>query len=119
MKYENNSMIFVCIIAALFGIASIAAFEINESSATVRISEIGEGLAGENVAVCGIVKSKSISPSGAAFLTVSEGKSSIRLVFFKNERYLIESVARGSNLCVKGNVQIYNATIEIIGRSVF
>ncbi len=119
MKYTNNKAIIACIIVSLLGIVSIAALEINEDIAAFKISEIDRKIAGENVIACGVVKSKSTSPSGTTFLTLSEKKSSIRIVFFKNEGALAENVSRGLNLCIKGNVQSYNGSIELIGKGVF
>lgn len=113
---NTNRYIIACITLSFLGIISIAAIGFEEKITPAEVSEITAGMAGENVMVCGTVKSKSISPSGTAFLTLANGSASIRAVFFKNEAREVENSSRGSKLCIKGNIQIYNGTLEIVGR---
>lgn len=109
-------MIAACIMLSVAGILLITATDLTEIVKAVNISEIGGGMSGENIITCGSVKSKSISPSGTAFILLGDGASRIRSVFFKNEMHETENATRGSDFCLKGTVKIYNGTTEIIGK---
>ena len=116
MEFKNKKLAATCILMSIIGILSIAAIDIGSEAKAVKISEISREIAGENILVCGTVKSKSISQSENAFLVLSEEKSSISVVFFKNEVGEVENISRGSKICVSGAVQTYNGTTEVIGR---
>ncbi len=113
-----NKYLIACIALSLLGIILIAVVDFKENVAITKISEITDRMAGESIIACGVVKSKSISPSQTAFITLTNESASIRTVFFKNELREVEDSSRGSNLCVKGNIQVYNGTLEIVGRKV-
>ncbi|VVB60725.1 Exodeoxyribonuclease 7 large subunit [uncultured archaeon] len=113
---NTNKYLIACVMLALIGIISIAAIGFEEDITPTEMPRITNRMAGENVIVCGIVKSKSISPSGTAFMSLADGSTSIRAVFFKNEVREVQNSSRGTNLCIKGNIQIYNGTLEIVGR---
>lgn len=116
MKCTKNTMIAACIMLSAAGILLIAAIDLTGTEKEVNISQINSGISGENIITCGNVKSKSISPSGTAFIVLGNGTSKIRAVFFKNELHEVENATRGSDFCLKGTIKIYNGTAEIIGK---
>lgn len=116
--YTTKKILIACIVFSIMGITLITALDYEIDAKRANISEIDSKLAGENIVVCGTVKSKSVSQSGTTFLALYENGSKARLIFFKNEQHEIENISRGEIICAKGVVQIYNNSAEIIGRKI-
>lgn len=119
MDATNKKALAACIFLSFLGIAAIYALDIHDVPEAMKISAITKNMVGENIIACGIVKSKSVSPSETTFLALDGGNSRIRVVFFKNERSETENILRNSNVCIRGTVQIYNGSAEIIGKRLF
>lgn len=116
MDETNKKALLACIFLSFIGIASIYALDIHNNPEIMKIPAIAGNMAGENIIACGIVKSKSVSPSATTFLALADGNSRIRVVFFKNERSEAVNISRNSNVCVSGTVRVYNGSVEIIGK---
>lgn len=121
MEQTAKRTLIACILVSLAGIAFITALDYEDNTRTMDITKIDNKLAGETIIVCGDVKSKSVSSSGITFITLAEKNSkaqTIPLVFFKNEVHETENISRGRSLCARGTIQIYNRSVEIIGRKI-
>ncbi len=118
MEKNTKKILIACIAFSFLGITLIAALDYVSAAGAVNVSEIDSKHIGENIIVCGIVKSKSISQSGTTFMTLAENGKKIPFVFFKNEMHEAENISRGSSICARGTIQMYNGSAEIIGRRV-
>ncbi len=123
MEPTAKRTLTACIAFSLIGIALITAinYDYEDAIKTVNISEIDRKMSGENIIICGIVKSKSVSKSETTFVTLADKNSKtqtqfLSLVFFKNEMHETKNISRGSNICARGTVQIYNGSVEVIAR---
>ena len=124
MEPITKRILIACIIASIIGITLITALDYYGDTRTANITEIDSKMAGENIIICGIMKSKSVSKSGTIFMTLADKSSKVKtaqtipLIFFKNEVHETENISKGLEVCVRGTILIYNRSAEIIGRKI-
>jgi len=115
-KDTNTKMAFVCVAVSLVGLLIMLASNSFGDTKQVRISSITKEMAGERAVICGTVRSISDNGKGTIFIKLADGNSTISAVFFQDVQERVSGVVKGAEICIEGNIQVYQGAPELIGR---
>ncbi len=79
----------------------------------IEIKDIDASLQGQYILTCGTVTDTK-ETKNAVFITIVSKNRYINSIFFKKTI----TVKKGSEICIKGIVDIYNNNLEIIGKEI-
>ena len=113
---KEKFLLYVSLICSISGLALLYYISQNIELPATSIDQINADDTGKNVKICGQITSKSVSKTQHVFLTLKDDGGSIDIVAFSNSAEALGAynVKKNDNVCITGQVDEYQNSLEII-----
>jgi exonuclease VII large subunit len=113
---NEKTLVVVCILASVIGIAIMMLSNILFQPKTTMISDIEEKM--NFVLTEGFIINIRTSKSGTSFIRVEDSSGILNVVVFKNSIKGIDNLKENDKIMVQGKPEIYEGSLELIATKI-
>lgn len=111
---ENDDLLKLVLIISIIGLLLLSVIAYFSSPPEIKLSELENNL-GRKVSVTGYVSKVSLKPN-VSFITLSDGKNFVEIVFFDLPS---DQIKKGDNLRIVGTIERYKGKIELLAEDIY